>query len=152
MVTSLLDQSEVIIRPMKDGDGERTFELGPIITMSCHRWDSNAKFALQANPAATHSRPKWHLMVGGIIPQTLSNQKATYSWPSPSSPPPEDVPTCEPEPEVAPTQSTEESFARRATPRLIIIVDDTPVGSPLPVPPRTPTPPPSGAKPLSFPR
>ncbi|MBW0568334.1 hypothetical protein O181_108049, partial [Austropuccinia psidii MF-1] len=43
MVTSLLDRSEVIIRPMKDGDGERTFELGPIVTMSCHRWDSNAK-------------------------------------------------------------------------------------------------------------
>ncbi|MBW0592866.1 hypothetical protein O181_132581 [Austropuccinia psidii MF-1] len=43
MVTSLLDLSEVIIRPMKDGDGERTFELGPIVTMSFHRWDSNAK-------------------------------------------------------------------------------------------------------------
>ncbi|MBW0587999.1 hypothetical protein O181_127714, partial [Austropuccinia psidii MF-1] len=32
MVTSLLDRSEVIIRPMKDGDGERTFELGLIVT------------------------------------------------------------------------------------------------------------------------
>ncbi|MBW0554103.1 hypothetical protein O181_093818, partial [Austropuccinia psidii MF-1] len=30
MVTSLLDWSEVIIRPMRDGDGKRTFELGPI--------------------------------------------------------------------------------------------------------------------------
>ncbi|MBW0552877.1 hypothetical protein O181_092592, partial [Austropuccinia psidii MF-1] len=43
MVTSLLDRSEVIIRPMKDGNGKRTFELGPIDTMSCHQWDSNAK-------------------------------------------------------------------------------------------------------------
>ncbi|MBW0560440.1 hypothetical protein O181_100155, partial [Austropuccinia psidii MF-1] len=43
MVTSLLDLSEVIIRPMKDGNGKRTFELGLIVTMSCHRWDSNAK-------------------------------------------------------------------------------------------------------------
>ncbi|MBW0548924.1 hypothetical protein O181_088639 [Austropuccinia psidii MF-1] len=36
MVTSLLDLSKVIIRPMKDGDGKRTFEIGPIVTMSCH--------------------------------------------------------------------------------------------------------------------
>ncbi|MBW0512886.1 hypothetical protein O181_052601 [Austropuccinia psidii MF-1] len=32
MVTSLLDQSEVIIQLMKDGNGERTFELGLIFT------------------------------------------------------------------------------------------------------------------------
>ncbi|MBW0578831.1 hypothetical protein O181_118546 [Austropuccinia psidii MF-1] len=32
MVTSILDLREVVIRPMKDGDGETTFELGPIIT------------------------------------------------------------------------------------------------------------------------
>ncbi|MBW0583438.1 hypothetical protein O181_123153, partial [Austropuccinia psidii MF-1] len=43
MVTSLLDLSEVILWPMKDGDGKRTFELGPIITMSFHQWDSKAK-------------------------------------------------------------------------------------------------------------
>ncbi|MBW0550187.1 hypothetical protein O181_089902 [Austropuccinia psidii MF-1] len=43
MVTSLLDLSEVIIRPMKDGDGKRTFKLGLIVTMSCHQWVSNAK-------------------------------------------------------------------------------------------------------------
>ncbi|MBW0558515.1 hypothetical protein O181_098230, partial [Austropuccinia psidii MF-1] len=36
MVTSLLDCSKVIIRSMKDGEGKRTFELGPIVTMSCH--------------------------------------------------------------------------------------------------------------------
>ncbi|MBW0577365.1 hypothetical protein O181_117080, partial [Austropuccinia psidii MF-1] len=43
MVTSLLDLSKVIIQPMKDGNGERTFKIGPIVTMSCHRWDLNAK-------------------------------------------------------------------------------------------------------------
>ncbi|MBW0508426.1 hypothetical protein O181_048141, partial [Austropuccinia psidii MF-1] len=43
MVTSLLNWSNFIIRPMKDGDSKRTFELGPNITMSCHPWDSNAK-------------------------------------------------------------------------------------------------------------
>ncbi|MBW0574560.1 hypothetical protein O181_114275 [Austropuccinia psidii MF-1] len=43
MVTSLLDWSQVIIRPMKDGNGKRTFELGPIVTMSCQPWDSHSK-------------------------------------------------------------------------------------------------------------
>ncbi|MBW0562147.1 hypothetical protein O181_101862 [Austropuccinia psidii MF-1] len=28
---------------MNDGDGKRTFQLGPIVTMSCNPWDSNAK-------------------------------------------------------------------------------------------------------------
>ncbi|MBW0516310.1 hypothetical protein O181_056025 [Austropuccinia psidii MF-1] len=45
--------------------------------------------------------------------------------PSPSSKPPEDVPTREPEPEVAPTQFMEEPFACPSTPRSIIIIDNT---------------------------
>ncbi|MBW0481834.1 hypothetical protein O181_021549 [Austropuccinia psidii MF-1] len=32
MVTSLLDRSKVIMGPMKDGNGKRTFELKPIVT------------------------------------------------------------------------------------------------------------------------
>ncbi|MBW0592376.1 hypothetical protein O181_132091 [Austropuccinia psidii MF-1] len=32
MVTSLLDLSKVIIRLMKDGNGKRTFKIGPIVT------------------------------------------------------------------------------------------------------------------------
>ncbi|MBW0568428.1 hypothetical protein O181_108143 [Austropuccinia psidii MF-1] len=59
------------------------------------------------------------------------------------------------EPEVALTQSTEEPFARPATPCSIIIINNMPVGSPpshsssprvtppstpIPVPPRTPPP------------
>ncbi|MBW0482894.1 hypothetical protein O181_022609 [Austropuccinia psidii MF-1] len=43
MVTLLLNQSKVIIQPMKDGNGKRTFELGPIVTMSGSPCDSNAK-------------------------------------------------------------------------------------------------------------
>ncbi|MBW0481757.1 hypothetical protein O181_021472 [Austropuccinia psidii MF-1] len=39
MVTSLLDQRKMIIWPMNDGDGKRTFKLGLIVTMSCHPWD-----------------------------------------------------------------------------------------------------------------
>ena len=50
MVTSLLDRSEVIIWRMKDGDGERTFELGPIVTITCHHWDSNAKVSFLSPP------------------------------------------------------------------------------------------------------
>ncbi|MBW0586350.1 hypothetical protein O181_126065 [Austropuccinia psidii MF-1] len=52
--------------------------------------------------------------------------------PSPSSQPPEDILTCEPEPEVAPMQSTEEPFAHPSTPCSIIIINNTPGGSPPP--------------------
>ncbi|MBW0488749.1 hypothetical protein O181_028464 [Austropuccinia psidii MF-1] len=53
--------------------------------------------------------------------------------PSQASEPPEDPLTREPEPEVAPTQSTEEPFACPATSRSVIIIDDMPVRSPLPI-------------------
>ncbi|MBW0517577.1 hypothetical protein O181_057292 [Austropuccinia psidii MF-1] len=65
--------------------------------------------------------------------EDLSRKPSQHDEPipglSPSSKPPEDVPTCEPEPEVAPTQSTEEPFACPATPRSVIIIDYTPFGS-----------------------
>ncbi|MBW0504717.1 hypothetical protein O181_044432 [Austropuccinia psidii MF-1] len=50
---------------------------------------------------------------------------------SPSSEPHEEILTCEPEPEVAPTQSMKEPFARPTSPPFVIIIDDTPIGSPL---------------------
>ncbi|MBW0512308.1 hypothetical protein O181_052023 [Austropuccinia psidii MF-1] len=61
MVPSLFDRSEVIIQPMKDGDGKRTFELGLIVTMSYHPWDSNAKVKPnQPNPPQQDSTiPSW---------------------------------------------------------------------------------------------
>ncbi|MBW0524938.1 hypothetical protein O181_064653 [Austropuccinia psidii MF-1] len=87
---------------------------------------------------------------------------------SPSSKPPEDLPTCEPEPEVAPTQSMEEPFDFPATPCSIIIIDNTPIGLPppqlfhlpllplflpqisLPLPRRTQLPPPPQCQAPSF--
>ncbi|MBW0478955.1 hypothetical protein O181_018670 [Austropuccinia psidii MF-1] len=44
----------------------------------------------------------------------------------------EDISAHEPEPEVAPTQSTEEPFACPSTPQSVIIIESMPVGSPVP--------------------
>ncbi|MBW0550239.1 hypothetical protein O181_089954 [Austropuccinia psidii MF-1] len=41
VVTSLCNRREVIFWLMKEGDGERTFNLGPNVTMSFHPFDSN---------------------------------------------------------------------------------------------------------------
>ncbi|MBW0566751.1 hypothetical protein O181_106466 [Austropuccinia psidii MF-1] len=71
MVTSLLDRSEVIIQPMKDGNGKRTFELGPIVTMSCHPWDSNTN----VNPPQQYS------------PVPSLPCKQTPQQPTPANPP-----------------------------------------------------------------
>ncbi|MBW0542027.1 hypothetical protein O181_081742 [Austropuccinia psidii MF-1] len=172
MVTSLLDWSKVIIRPMKDGNGKRTFDIGPIVTMSCHPWDSNAKVSF-------HFRSRNHTEVFPLhIEQNPPNpprqdspvqcmpHEQTPRQPTPGPKPSQhnepsifglrDIPTCEPEPEVAPTQSMEEPFAHPATPRSIIIIHDTPLPFllrrlhhlpllpwiSLPLPPRTQLPPP----------
>ncbi|MBW0530873.1 hypothetical protein O181_070588 [Austropuccinia psidii MF-1] len=163
MVTSLLYQSEVIIQPMKDGDGKRKFGLGRIVPMSFHSWDSNAKFALRANSAATNPRPKWHPMVTGRILQEAEKVSFNFTFdsseltlppfvnssqtddptipgPSPSSKPHEDIWTCEPEPEVALKQSMVEPFTRPTPPHSVIIIDNTPIKSPPPLSP-SPTPP-----------
>ncbi|MBW0548375.1 hypothetical protein O181_088090, partial [Austropuccinia psidii MF-1] len=66
-------------------------------------------------------------------PATSQHNEPPIPGPSPSSKPPEDFTACAPEPEVAPTQSTEEPFARPATPHSIIIIDNMPVRSPLPI-------------------
>ncbi|MBW0551572.1 hypothetical protein O181_091287 [Austropuccinia psidii MF-1] len=50
MVTSLLDWRKASIWPMKDGNGKRTFELGPIVNLSCHPWDSNVKSKMHQIP------------------------------------------------------------------------------------------------------
>ncbi|MBW0525178.1 hypothetical protein O181_064893 [Austropuccinia psidii MF-1] len=101
---------------MKDGNGERTFELGLILTMGFKRQKQNPlnppdktqpfNVCLQANPVATHS---WS--------EDLFREPSQHNEPpipglSPSSKPPEDVATCEAEPEVAPTQSMEEPFGK----------------------------------------
>ncbi|MBW0548270.1 hypothetical protein O181_087985 [Austropuccinia psidii MF-1] len=69
MVTSLSDRRKVIIQPMKDDNGKRIFELGSIVTMSCHPWDSNAKL---------------------VVLQPLHNHHLQYArWIPPSTPSPE---------------------------------------------------------------
>ncbi|MBW0559675.1 hypothetical protein O181_099390, partial [Austropuccinia psidii MF-1] len=118
MVTSLLDQSELIIRPMKDGNGERTFKLGPIVTMSCHPWDSNAKVKKnQPNPPQqdspvpsfpheqTPQQPtpspsgnQCELTVPPFVEHSRTNEPP-IPGPSPSSKPHEDILTHELEPE-----------------------------------------------------
>ncbi|MBW0551653.1 hypothetical protein O181_091368 [Austropuccinia psidii MF-1] len=167
MVTSLLDLSKVIIRPMKDCNGKRTFELGTIVTMSCHPWDSNANIHLfyvclaskpcgkpllaqvapngprtySANPPNTMS----HLLLARVYPpndlRTLRLMSQNQRWlqhnpwrnhlvsPKFSSPLLCPSPAC-------PT-----------TPCLIIIINDTPVGSPHPISP-APTPPRSTPTPV----
>ncbi|MBW0460942.1 hypothetical protein O181_000657 [Austropuccinia psidii MF-1] len=121
MVTSLLHRREVIIRPMKDGDGNRTFELWPIVTMSWHPRESNAKNKThQIPPNKTHpfnvcltSKPHGNPLLARVAPDEPSqHNEPPIPGPDPSSKPPEDVLTCEPEPEVAPTQSMKEPFVK----------------------------------------
>ncbi|MBW0580671.1 hypothetical protein O181_120386, partial [Austropuccinia psidii MF-1] len=84
MVTSLLDLSEVIIRRMKDGDGERKFELGLIFTMSCHQWDSNAKNKTPRIPpdktlpflVCLASKPHSNPLQARVAPHGLRNYSA----------------------------------------------------------------------------
>ncbi|MBW0533691.1 hypothetical protein O181_073406 [Austropuccinia psidii MF-1] len=138
MVTSL-DWSKVIIRPMKDGNGKRTFELGPIVTMSCHPWDSTAQKQNPLNPPQQDSTvlhipreqtprqptpgpsgTQWSEDLSHGKQPTLpspfvgpsQHNKPPIPGPIPFSEPPRDIPTREPEPEVAPTQSMEDPFGK----------------------------------------
>ncbi|MBW0472942.1 hypothetical protein O181_012657 [Austropuccinia psidii MF-1] len=145
MVTSLRHQSKVIIQLMKDGDGKRTFELGPIVTISCHPWDSNAKDLFHGKeatfPLLISTFDSSELTLSPFVEPSHPNEPP-IPGPSQSSKSHEDVPTCEPEPEVAPKQSLEQPFACPTTPRLVIIINNMPTGS-LSSPPSSPTPPPS---------
>ncbi|MBW0563495.1 hypothetical protein O181_103210 [Austropuccinia psidii MF-1] len=148
MVTSLLDRSEVIIRTIKDGNGERTFKLGPIVTHGIQM--PKTKPTKSPVPSLPREKTPWQLTPGpsgtqwseDLFHEPFQTDEPPIPGPNPSSKPHEDIPTRELEPEVAPTQSMEEPFARPIPPHSVIIIDNTPVGSPLPVPPRTPPPPP----------
>ncbi|MBW0529738.1 hypothetical protein O181_069453 [Austropuccinia psidii MF-1] len=147
MVTSILDWREMIIWPMKDGNGERTFNLGPIVTMG-FKHQSNFYFSslthfssrnhtylfplhiepTQLNPppqdypfpSLPHKQTLWQPTPGPSGTQWLEDlfrepsqtDEPPIPGPSPSSKPHADVPTREPEPEVAPTQSMEEPFGK----------------------------------------
>ncbi|MBW0510328.1 hypothetical protein O181_050043 [Austropuccinia psidii MF-1] len=131
MVTSLLDLSEVITRPMKDGDGKRKLELGPILTMSCNQWDSNSKVSCLSPPylIALHAIILTFTITHRMKPPKSPRQDSPVAslpceqtprqptpGPSgtrcPSSQPHEDDTTREPEPVGAPMQSTEEPFGK----------------------------------------
>ncbi|MBW0512361.1 hypothetical protein O181_052076 [Austropuccinia psidii MF-1] len=132
----------------------------PLTRLTC------SPYALKANPAATYYRPKWYLMVGGLILRTPLNEVATYSSPKSILRTTRGRLTREPEPEMTPTQSTQEPFGKKllhfltilnfssacpATPSLVIVIDNTPVRSPLPSPDSAAFPPPLPQISLSLP-
>ncbi|MBW0541691.1 hypothetical protein O181_081406 [Austropuccinia psidii MF-1] len=71
---------------------------------------THSMYASQEKLVETHSRPEWH-------PMPSQHNEPPIPGLSPSSEPPEDVPTREREPEVAPMQSTEDPFVLPTTPR-----------------------------------
>ncbi|MBW0462569.1 hypothetical protein O181_002284 [Austropuccinia psidii MF-1] len=76
MITSLLDQSEVIIQPMKDGNGKRTFEFGPIVTMVFKRQKQNQPNLLQQDclvPSLPCKQTLWNLLPGPSGKQWLED-------------------------------------------------------------------------------
>ncbi|MBW0546143.1 hypothetical protein O181_085858 [Austropuccinia psidii MF-1] len=109
MVTSLLNWSKVIIRLMKVGNGKRTFELGPIITMSCHPWDSNSKNKTHQIPpqqdspiqCMPHKKTPWQPTPGPsgtrwseeLFREPSQHDELPIPGLSTSSKEPEDVPT-----------------------------------------------------------
>ncbi|MBW0518941.1 hypothetical protein O181_058656 [Austropuccinia psidii MF-1] len=130
MVTSLLDRTEVIIWPIKDGNGKRTFKLGPIVTNGIQTPKTKPTESPQKEspaPSLPHEQTPRQPTPGRrgtqwleeLFCESSQTKEPPIPGPSPSSQPPEEVPTREPEPEVAPRQSTEEPFAFPATPRLI---------------------------------
>ncbi|MBW0551591.1 hypothetical protein O181_091306 [Austropuccinia psidii MF-1] len=109
MVTSLLNRSEVIIWPMKDCNGERTFKLGPIVTMTYSPVPSLPRNQTLRQPTPGPSGTQW---LKELFCEPSRTKEPPIPGPSPSCEPPEDILTREPEPEVAPTQSTEEPFGK----------------------------------------
>ncbi|MBW0485981.1 hypothetical protein O181_025696 [Austropuccinia psidii MF-1] len=137
MLTSLLDWSEVIFQPTKHGDCKRKFELGPIITMSCH--PCYFSLAIEQNPPnpPPQDTPIPHMpceqtprqptpgpsgaqWLEDLFRETSQHNEPPIPGPiqcsKPQVPSQEDALTHEPEPEEALTQSMKEPFARPATP------------------------------------
>ncbi|MBW0563170.1 hypothetical protein O181_102885 [Austropuccinia psidii MF-1] len=136
MVTSLLDQSKVIIKLMARGHSS----LGRLSPMGFkHQTKTKPTKSLvpsfpceqtpqQPTPGPSGTQgfedlfcrkhPKFHLIsTFNSIELTLPpfvepspTNEPPIPGPSPSSKPYEDIPTCEPEPEVAPMQSMEDPF------------------------------------------
>ncbi|MBW0518738.1 hypothetical protein O181_058453 [Austropuccinia psidii MF-1] len=121
---------------MKDGDGKRTFELGPIITHGIQTPKTKpTKSPIPSLPHEQTLRQPTPCLSGTQWLEDLFRKPSQTDEPpipglSLSSEPHEHVPACEPEPEVALTQSMEEPFAPPTPPPSVIIIDDMPVRSP----------------------
>ncbi|MBW0489591.1 hypothetical protein O181_029306 [Austropuccinia psidii MF-1] len=163
---------------MKDGNGKRTFELGPIDTMGFKHQKQNPPNPLKQDTSIPHipcektpqqltpgpSAMQWSedlfcnkqqaitfliltfdssgLTLPPFVEPSQHNEPpipGPIQCSEPQVPSHEDALTHEPEPEEAPTQSTEEPFLLFSTfPHpSVIIIDNTPIGSP---PASTPSP------------
>ncbi|MBW0519730.1 hypothetical protein O181_059445 [Austropuccinia psidii MF-1] len=107
MVTSLLDQRKVIIRPMKDGDGIEKNPPNPPQQYSPAPRMPRKRTGRQPTPGLSGTR--WS---EDLSHEPSQHKEPPIPGPSPSSEPPEDILTREPEPEVALTQSMEEPFGK----------------------------------------
>ncbi|MBW0469224.1 hypothetical protein O181_008939 [Austropuccinia psidii MF-1] len=133
---ALSPQSKVIIQPMKHGNGKRTFELGLIVTHGIQTPKHRKKQTKSPIPNCLMSKLCGNQLQAQVAPDEHSQpDEPPIPGPSPPSKPHEDVPTCEPETEVAPTQSMEEAFAFPAPPPSVIIINNMPIKSPLALPP-----------------
>ncbi|MBW0518597.1 hypothetical protein O181_058312 [Austropuccinia psidii MF-1] len=125
MVTSLLDRSRVIIGPMKDGDGKRTTKQtkSPVPSLPCEKtlqkptqgpsvtqWsEDSCRGNKKTIPLLFSTFDSSELTLPPFVEPSQPNEPPIPGLSQPSEPH-EDTLTHEPEPEVAPTQSTEEPF------------------------------------------
>ncbi|MBW0586237.1 hypothetical protein O181_125952, partial [Austropuccinia psidii MF-1] len=86
MVTSLLNLSKVIIQPMKDGNGERTLKIGPIVTNGIQMPNLPHK-QTPRQPTPGPSGTRWS---GELFREPSRTKEPPIPGPSPSSQPPED--------------------------------------------------------------
>ncbi|MBW0504533.1 hypothetical protein O181_044248 [Austropuccinia psidii MF-1] len=113
IVTSLLDQSKVIIWSMKDGNGQSTFKLGPIVTHGIQMPKTNPLQQDSPIPCMPHEQTPWQPTTG---PSGTQWSEDLFRGPSQASdsqlPSHENDLTREPEPEIAPMQLSKEPFGK----------------------------------------
>ncbi|MBW0569006.1 hypothetical protein O181_108721 [Austropuccinia psidii MF-1] len=127
----------------QDGNGKRTFKLGLIVTHGIQTQNQNPpnplqqdspvgdmpweQSLLQATPGLSGSQ--W---LEELFPKPSQHDEPPIPGPSQPSEPHEYPLTGEPELELDPMQSMEEPFDCPAKTTSVIIIDNMPVGSPLP--------------------
>ncbi|MBW0490043.1 hypothetical protein O181_029758 [Austropuccinia psidii MF-1] len=121
----------------KQEDRKASRQLDPCPQVLICPPPSNGHFTPQLEGSDYPANEGWQCELT-LPPFVEPSQHHEPPIPGPSQPsePHEDTSTCEPEPEVAPTQSMEENFV---TPASAIIIDNMPVASPLlPSAPKSP--------------